>query len=247
MTRQKFHKQYGWVQTVAGKVVLAGVTAVCLILAVAPYPRGLAQTGGNTPTAAPPLILTDDRLQYPLAQHLEILKDPTGNLTINDVTSPAYASRFVPARGNIPAGGFSRPPYWVRFRVRNHSSDTDWLLDTGALYTSIDFFDPLPDGQGFKHIQTGRMYPFATRDVTHHRYIFLTTVPPQTEETFYVRLEQAWPMTLPFTWWGETGFLQQDHIEQFIIGAVVGILLITLAYNLILFLSVKDAAYFFGL
>ncbi|TAH50208.1 MAG: hypothetical protein EYC68_14760, partial [Chloroflexota bacterium] len=39
---------------------------------------------------APPIVLTDASGEYPLAPHLEILRDPTRQLTIEDVASPAF-------------------------------------------------------------------------------------------------------------------------------------------------------------
>ena len=64
-----------------------------------------AQSANGTGTG--PVILTDDAEKYPLGLHLEILEDPGGQLTIEEVTSPAYADQFVPSLDEAPNFGFT--------------------------------------------------------------------------------------------------------------------------------------------
>ena len=54
------------------------------------YTPALAQ--GSDPPPPAPIILTDERWEYPLGLHLEILEDPSSELTIEDVTSPEIDS-----------------------------------------------------------------------------------------------------------------------------------------------------------
>lgn len=42
------------------------------------------------------LTLTSDQQSYPVDLYLDILVDPAGTLTIEDVTQPAIAAQFVP-------------------------------------------------------------------------------------------------------------------------------------------------------
>ena len=51
-----------------------------------PHPTLLAQT--SAPLPAPIVTLTNDKAQYPLGLYLDYLADPTGQLTIDQVSSP---------------------------------------------------------------------------------------------------------------------------------------------------------------
>ncbi len=196
---------------------------------------------------SPVLVLTDAQSEYPLGLYLEILEDPTGQLTIEDIVSPEYADRFKPSQKKVPNLGFTDSAYWVRFHVRNESRDiTQWQLEIGAsdmIY--IDFYHPLPDGQGFDRIQTGRALPFASRDVAHPRFIFRLSPVPGTEQTVYLRFESFDAILLPLKIWSPEAFAQYDHAEQFIMGIAFGVLVVMLGYNLFLFLSLREPSYFY--
>ena len=43
---------------------------------------------------APPVVLKDNQSFYEINLNLDILKDPSGQLTINDVIQPKWASQF---------------------------------------------------------------------------------------------------------------------------------------------------------
>jgi hypothetical protein len=61
--------------------------------------------------------------------YLEILEDPTRQLTIEEVMSPDYESQFVASTEEVPHFGYTTSAIWVRFRVRNEARQTSqWLL-----------------------------------------------------------------------------------------------------------------------
>ncbi len=72
-------------------------------------------------------MLTDAQTQYPLGLHLEYLEDPTGGLTIDQVTSKDYDTQFIPSATEVPVIGFAGSAYWVRVRNEGHRQ-TDWRL-----------------------------------------------------------------------------------------------------------------------
>ena len=84
--------------------------------------------GGDSTRRAPPVTLTDAQDQYSLAPHLELLRDPTQKLTLQDVSSPAFADRFVPNSQSVPNLGITDDAVWVRWRVRNDSATNEWRL-----------------------------------------------------------------------------------------------------------------------
>jgi hypothetical protein len=106
-----------------------------------------------------PLVLTEEQSKYPLGMHLELLEDPGGELTIEDVTSPEYADQFSPSVDEVPNFGFTDSAYWVRLRLRDENPLIDtWLLGVDFENTHfVDLYSPSADGAGFEVRQTGAM------------------------------------------------------------------------------------------
>ena len=49
---------------------------------------------------APPVILEDGKEFYEIGLNLDILEDPSGKLTINDVSRPDWAEKFKKSKNN---------------------------------------------------------------------------------------------------------------------------------------------------
>ena len=84
--------------------------------------------------------------------YLEILEDPGGELTIDEVSSPEFAARFIPSQVEVPNYGHSDSAYWVRLRLDNKARQIDeWLLEVGfANMHYIDLYTPLPEETDLK-------------------------------------------------------------------------------------------------
>jgi PAS domain S-box-containing protein len=194
-----------------------------------------------------PLVLSDARAKYQLGQHMEILEDPTGKLTIQDVSSPAYSDRFVPGQSESPTFGYSASTYWVRFRLRSESKSSDhWLLEVGFPNIHyVDLYIPAPGEERFIAKQSGVLRPFNTRDIAYNRIVFDLPLAPNEEQIFYMRFQSGASMTLPLTLWFPEAFFQAAAKEQLILGLFYGMLLIILIYNLFLLFSLREASYLY--
>ena len=209
------------------------------------FTPALAQS--NDPPAPEPIILNDEQGEYPLGLHLEILEDPGGELTIEEVSSSEFDSRFLPSQEPVPNIGLTDSAIWVRFRLENQTPDTDeWLLEQGFANTHyIDLYSPLPGGVGFAVKQSGVLRPVTTRDVLYPKIIFKLTVPPQSQGTYYLRFQSGASMTLPLTLWTQDAFLDRALAEQILMGIFYGVLIGLLFYNLFLFFSLREFNYLF--
>jgi signal transduction histidine kinase len=216
-----------------------------LLLALMLGSTALAQ--GSNPPGSAPLILTDEQGEYPLGLHIELLEDPGGELTIDDVTSPEYAAQFVPSQAPVPNFGFTNSAIWVRLSLRNETRDTsDWLLEQGFANThTVDLYTPLPGGEGFAVKQTGVLRPATTRDIQYPNLVFNLKIPPQSQQTTYLRFQSGASMTLPLTLWAQTAFMDRALVEQVLMGIFYGVLIGLLFYNLFLLFSLRDLNYLF--
>lgn len=123
-----------------------------------------AMAQSSNPNSLEPLILNDQQSEYPLGLHLQILEDPTGKLAIDDVSSPAYNSQFIPNRVNVPNYGFTNSAYWVRFQLENKSQQNDeWLLEESfSNMQYVDLYSPMLGQSGYTVKQTGSLRPVST-------------------------------------------------------------------------------------
>jgi signal transduction histidine kinase/PAS domain-containing protein len=215
------------------------------LLILAGWTRAYAQA--DDPPKPEPVILTDEQDEYPLGLHLEILEDPGGELTIEDVSAPEFDSRFVASEVEAPNYGFTESSYWVRLHLRNEARLTErWLLDVDfANMHFVDLYTPLADSDGFEVKQTGSLRSPETRDITHPRTVFNMPIPSQSEQTIYLRFQNGGPMILPLTLWQPNVFADEALKEQVVAGVFFGVVLGLLFYHLFLFISLREVLYLY--
>ena len=211
----------------------------------APDPLGIVQSG--EPCKAQPETLTDGKNQYPLGKHVDLLRDPNGKLTIDQVTSPAFRDQFTPSLVDVPSFGYTSDVYWVRLCLDNHTQQkTQWLLDTGFPNMHyVDLYTPRPDGTGFDARQTGVLRPLYTRDLLVSRFVFALDVPAGATEALYLRFQNGESMTLPLTLWQPGAFSQTYATELLLFGLFYGALFIMLIYHLFVLYSLREASYLY--
>lgn len=194
-----------------------------------------------------PVILTDRQDEYPLGLHLEILEDPTGELTVEDVSSPEFDSRFAPSLVDNPNFGFTESAYWVRLPLQNDSQEQDrWLLDVAfANMHFVDLFAPLPGGEGYAARQSGTLRSPDNRDIRYPHIVFSLTIPGQSRQTIYLRFESDASMALPLTLWTPDAFLIESQWEHLAYGVYFGVLIALLLYNLFVFISLREISYLY--
>jgi PAS domain S-box-containing protein len=189
------------------------------------------------------VILTDEQGEYPLGLYLEILEDPSGQLTIEQVTSSDYDDQFVPSQEKVPNFGYTNSVYWVRFRLKDEAQQ-QWRLEMSYAVTQyISLYLPRVDNSGFWVKETGFLLPFHSRDVPYHTFVF--KLPPQVEQTIYLRFKSNDSMILPLTIWTLEKFAQKSQTEMLLAGLFYGILLIMMSYNAFIFLFLREKSYLY--
>lgn len=193
-----------------------------------------------------PVILSDQQDKYLLGPYLELLEDPSGELTIEDVTSPEYADKFLPSVADVPNLGYSNSAFWVRLPLRNESRLAQWLLDVGwANIQYVDFYTPSEDGTGFTGIETGVFRPPNNRNMPYPRFIFNLSIPTQGVQSYYLRFQNGGSITFPLSLWQPDALARQVQKEQLLEGIFFGVMLGLLFYNLFLFFSLRDRSYLY--
>ncbi len=179
-----------------------------------------------------------------LAPHLQLLEDPSGQLSLEQV----QALEFRDNQAESANFGFSHSAWWVRVRLSNPSAQIRHLMlrQDYPLIDWLEFWSPQPDGS-WQVRNTGDRRPFASREIHHRDFIFSLDLPPYSEQTYYLRYASAGPINIGLGLSSAQTLFERISLEQLAYGFYYGAFLSLVLYNLFMFLVVRDRAFFFYL
>lgn len=147
---------------------------------------------------------------------------------------------FQPLESEGGSLGYDKASHWYRFEVINRSSRTDWFLEIPyPLLDHIEFYSIDPSGN-WKLQYSGDYYKISTRVVRHKNFVFPFYIKRDTKEIFYVKVVTTSAIQVPLTIWSPDGLRNSSYTSQFANGLFYGIMMIMIAYNLFLFIAIRD-------
>ncbi|WP_447594314.1 sensor domain-containing diguanylate cyclase [Aquipseudomonas campi] len=176
---------------------------------------------------------------------IELLEDVGGQLTIDQIMEPAHQARFQPADGKASVGQ-SRNPWWIKVTLQaTPDTPTQWWLEVGAVtLLDLQLFTEEP-GKGWRERQSGEVIDFASgRDYEYRRPLFKLPELGQQPLTLYLRTYDPAGNSFPLKLWQRDDLTTQASHENLALGLIYGIILALLLYNLFIFFSLRDSAYF---
>ncbi|HEX5750207.1 MAG TPA: 7TM diverse intracellular signaling domain-containing protein [Archangium sp.] len=182
-----------------------------------------------------------------VGQRLFVLEDESQALTIEDVSRPELAHRFIRSSMDPPTHGFSRSAYWVRFSYleKNLAPERSWLLAVmNASLEQVDVYFQRPDGS-FDVRRGGARVPWAMREVAHRFHAFHLPEAHTEPVTVYIRVQTSSLMTLPVE------ILTGDKLTRVAASLLVpwwiyaGILASMVLFNTVLYVFLRDRAYLY--
>jgi signal transduction histidine kinase/PAS domain-containing protein len=204
------------------------------------------------PEAPPPnerraLVLDDNVERVSAGRYVDLLEDPSGTLTFEQVASGEMDARFRPSKVDIPNIGSSSSAFWVRLRIDNLATRQDlWVIQVA--YAQLNFLDlylPAAGGSGYVVRHTGALLPPSTREFTYPGFVYSVPIPGGTRTMIYLRAASESSITFPITLWDERAFDRAAEEESLLSGAFYGAILIMFAYNLLLFFALRERTYLF--
>ena len=89
----------------------------------------------------------------------------------------------------------------------------------------------------------GDLAPFSSRPFVHRNLVFPLALVPGSEQQLYLRVSSSGSITLALTLWSAKALHQHDQRVYAILAAYFGMLLALGLYNLLLYFSLREAAY----
>lgn len=181
-----------------------------------------------------------------LTSHMDMLEDPEGRFTLEQVRSTALSARFKPSNvtGEALNLGITPSTWWLRLRVTNASDQPiERLLEVAyARLSHLYFYAPQDDG-AYRAIETGTTAPFESRGYAHRYFVFNVRLLPQAEQTLYLRAASTTAFIVPARLWEPAAFRAYERTDYAAQAWYFGMAAAMVLFNLLLFVRLKDWLY----
>jgi PAS domain S-box-containing protein len=195
-----------------------------------------------------PIILNDKQNSLELiGRSIEILADKEGTLKIEDVIQKKYDRRFIRSNADVPNFGFTKTVYWGRFKVKfNNKKTNHFILQFNfANLNYVDIYQLNRNGELIKAVKTGNMRPIRSRDQFDPKILFFLKTAPGEEHTIYFRIKNEASMTISLSLISVSEYMKNNRNSELLLGLLLGIMFLIIAYNIFLLFSLKDSSYLF--
>ena len=171
------------------------------------------------------------------------MQEQQGRLDWPAALAAARAGRFTPGTSPVLNFGIGAQPVWIHFAVGNPSSaavqrrlsiETAWL-DQLDIYV-------VQQGRLVARQRAGDRLPFAERDIASRYFVFDQTFAPGVSEVL-IRVETPDPMVVPITLQSADAAGVRQTRQELSYGVVYGFLFALMAYNALLYASLRGARY----
>lgn len=201
--------------------------ALCLLLGSGPAPAA----------EAPELLLHGDEQSIRLQPYLSQLRDPGGQLRIEQVLDggPSFSHD---GQGDLNFG-YTRDAVWLRLQLRSAAPQvSEWRLEFS--YSSLDLVEYFePDADGVRRQRGGDTLPFAARSISHRNPVFALRLEPGEQRTLYLRAQSEGSLTLDAGLWRADAFQRHSEAGYALLALYFGMLLALAAYNLLLYSALR--------
>ena len=196
----------------------------------------------------PPRIVDASQDRIWLDGHLSYLRDPTGEMSFEQIREAAAKGQFRPAKSwSVPSGYLAGKPIWLQFAVDypTNNDSTWWLHIAPEMLEQITVYAEQPDGHYTIH-QGGRLLPFKQRELETITHAFRLGPDPGGVRRYFVRITLNLSIKIEPSLWQEKPMISFITRVNGTMGVYVGIvllLIIAALYRVIHYRTPWDIAY----
>ena len=198
------------------------------------------------------ITLHSKRTKQQVNQYVRILEDQNNSLAIEDIIHLDKEKQFEQApESNTLNIGYSQSAYWLAINVKNGSNEvhSEWWyqLDLPLLDLSEFYMAHNGSSQQNKLVRKHLSYdtPLSKREVNHVTQVYRFTLSPGEKATIYIKIKSDFSIHLPLYIYTPAGFVESVAIEELLYGGFMGAILILIAYNLFMFISVREKTFLY--
>ena len=187
------------------------------------------------------IIIQSNKSPQLIGQNIEFLEDESGNLTIEDIVSFEYQTKFKKNNKSIFAHPATASNFWLKFTVENHTEDEIFLELNSIHIWHIDFYASDSIGNYSLPVQRGGSLASQKNspDDVHASWFLLNTTP--SKKTYYVKISSGFvAIEAPLYIGTYEALRQKKSRSDFLPACFMGIVMIMFLYNLFIYLFTKD-------
>jgi len=202
---------------------------------------GLAMLAGTLAVAAPLSAVADHESAIGLSTRF--FQEQDGRLTLPEAMAAYQAGQFSPGTSPVLNFGIGAKPVWIRFSVDNPAAlplpkrlsiETAWL-DHIEIYFRHH-------GETVATYRAGDTQAFSQRPLASRYFVFDHAFGHGVSEVF-IRVDTPDPMVVPITLLSPEASRLRQTQQELSYGVVYGFLLALMAYNAILYFSLRSTRY----
>ena len=200
---------------------------------------------------SPVLKLNDFQNRYEANAAISYLEDKSNSLTIEDVLGLEQGQNFKEGPDGPLILGYSRSTFWIKLPVHyiGKKVSEEWLyqLDLSLLDYS-EYYKVVAVEGGQKKI-TKKSINYNTllkdRDVYDVTPVYRFSLNKGENATLYLKIKTANAIHLPLIIYSPDAFSRVSVLEDTLYGAFIGSALIMIAYNVFMFVSVRERSFLY--
>jgi len=213
---------------------------------------------GNT-FSQPNLYIQKDVEEYQLGRYISLLEDKENRLTISEAASDSMKKKFVYHNKESLNFRFTTSVYWCRFVIvdsLHHSTlgtltsknIRTWLLiknDPMLEDIRVYYKDLSEPAHPFIEKKAGSIVPNSVKAIKTNDFISAFPVYKNVQDTIYLRVKSASQFILSFKMLTNGEYVIRNSQRNMFHGIFFGIFLLLIAYNSILYFSIKNKVYLY--
>lgn len=190
----------------------------------------------------PSTLLTMGRDNKPVAlePYAQILVDPTGQITPNELVFSETAKQFKPL-GRSFSLGFTDSTVWLKFEMQSLEAGEWWLQVSQSILEDVKLFNMDAQGRWIEH--DGHPLLRSNIEIDTRRPTFPIQLTPEKPKLLLLRIQSRTSLASKFSLWTPNSLAAQVSKESFVWGLIFGAYLLVIVFYALFALWTRERSY----
>lgn len=185
-------------------------------------------------------ISSDQENSLPLGKYSYFFEDETKALKLHEIQkrSPEEWKKNNEDTLNL---SFSSKAFWICIHIRNQEKrERTYFIELNA--SRIDYIEFYSQYSNFDMEKSGILVNFSERKIRHKNPVFKISVPPESANLLYFRIESSTVIQFNPVIHTENRLMEKTSKEELLNGIMFGIIILSCMYGLLLYRIINDLA-----
>ncbi|MEJ6982346.1 7TM diverse intracellular signaling domain-containing protein [Pedobacter sp. P351] len=161
-----------------------------------------------------------------------------------NIKSIQHQKNFILSKETVPDFGLRKVPMWLKVEITNKSNTQNLMIQfEQSFLQNIDFYY-LEQGK-YKVNMSGEVYPFDSRMINYHKFVYSLNIPKDSTITYYFRIKSILKMRMPISLGKKDSIVESNLTKNIWFGLFFGIILVMFFYNLFIYFVLKELIYLY--